>query len=973
MCTPGGNWYLCWATSSGGNDRIVMNKSTNGLTTFGSVVNKDLHGNGGGFDVQQQGSLDAVMDDSGIIHVAAGGLLAAGTYGVMYVEYDTSADTFGAKQDVFDTTVATNAYKPLFVFIGVGTDDKSHIIATFADSASFTTKVQLHYFTNASGSWSANAYPYGAARNGDNYGVITMNGTAPVVVLIATGIGTNTTKFNMEYYTKATGSWVGTTVTDTAEDHFEMTTLREYQWTHGHPLLGAIFTARIDKATDDKVSYTSSDLAFIQDYEKTVTQTILLESLVSLPDGTQTTISPTMSRIGLGGRQTTRIGSRIYTLAADTTNNRTHCFYSDNEGASWTQETIVNYAAEAAAISQGAGSLPVVCLVNSGSNEIRPYLRTSAGGWTHKSDVGTGNVGTCQAFQILYDGSLYHLLYSRINTTNTRRQVRHSTSAALTGWSHATIDNGDTNDIGPYDEKALAACMDQDDDIHLVYTQITGNTFVLRYLKRTGSTWGSAETLQELGADNLDSRRAIHLCIVTDKNAVPYVWGVEYTGGNFRIFTQNRVGGTWSTKENPISENVDQLFPSGGFEDRQFPTVVFAANLPDGTIHRMVKRNGIWIRDVLSGEAGAQKAEQVYDPRFNSAVTMQGTFCVFQESILVFVTSQIVWGDSAASSGDAVFSHTIRLAGRDRVNHSLVLTSVLSDPAHGYDRPVEHSLPLWQAVAAIKDLARTFVHAITMRQGVAYTYDPLVGFDVHFKDVAHILILEQQSLGNKTAVKGVTHSLVMSQVGPGLTYAADVEHDVEMDDQIELQAIRNVTVGADLSMSQVVFLNRAANVGVTHSLTMSHGPLRIRSWVWNSTHHNPGWAAEYEGDVTDFIITGPAEAPTIEMTMPRPDFGDEDTLSWRADSVRRNRTGQAKVFRAPIYEEYKFTWSGFLRKRAHEFRALIMALAGRNVRIRDHNGVWKNVVISGASVTSTQTGPEFVNVEVQFEEKNSVA
>lgn len=705
---------------------------------------------------------------------------------------------------------------------------------------------------------------------------------------------------------------------------------------------------------------------------QSLTHGLVLIQEVALPPGLETTVSETLGRIAYGGRQITRIGSRIYTVAADTVNNKTYCFYSDDTGNSWTQELVVNYAAVSASISQGAGSQPVLALVAEGSSEIRPYLRTSGGGWSHKTDVGTGAATSVYSHQILYDGTNYHLIYSRIRSSDSVRQVRAAISSNLTSWTHTNIDNGDDNGRGSHQDKAIAACIDQAGDIHMVYTQVTSDRFKLRYKKRTSGTWGTIELLQDLGSDSNNDNRAIHLCIATDRNNKPYVVGCKNYSGNWKVFIQDKVSGSWSSEEVPVDANTDMRFPSLGFQDRQYPTIVFAADYEDGTINKILKRNSVWVRSIISDDTGVDAAEQVYDPRFSNAIAEQGSFIVFQASIIVFVTSTLVWGDTGVASGDANFSQNIHLLGRDHVTHGLEMESVLSDPNFNYTHSVAHLMPFSHVVGFVADRLRTMYRDLFMGQDIGYMVTN-GGVTQSFPALSHRVSFSDSVTGTRTRVQSVTHSLVMSQVGPGLDYQQEIIDEVELGQSLDVQRTLSLTVASGLSMSDVVFLNKSVNVSVTHELTMSQGVIRLRSWSYNSTHYDPGWAAEYEADILDFVIMGPDEAPTLSMTLPKPDFGDEDTLSWRADSVRRNRTGQAKVFRAPIYESYRFTWSGFLRKRAAEFRNLIKFLQGKNVRIRDHNGVWKHVVISGASMTSSQSGPEFCNVELTVEEKSSVA
>jgi hypothetical protein len=975
-----GKFYRCSPTtgSSIGTAEITFHESSN-LTDWVEIDTRTVGATGGGatiFGPGQNGEFSGITyNDEMHMAVACRSAVATSTHAVRHV--------------VVDPSDITGTFDQSDVIIPGGTGD-THNWLFFTHNKDLT-KFALGVRQNVSGSATTRVYHNAdGSWVGDTpaelVGIVTgtIFGCLPgfheddtVYFVVGTsGFGTNSSVRNIRYYERDSGgTWTATQVTDTANAQDIGAVFHRYP--SGAAATGIFFVLLENTANSIKF-YESDDAAWFEEGEdpekfQTVAQTILAGHEVALPFGSGATVSPTMRRIGYGGRQSTRIAGRIYTLAVDKTAGRTHSFYSDDGGDTWTQELVVNFAAESASITQGAGNQPLVALVNPGTNRIRFYLRVSSGGWEHKSNVGTGSVGTCYSHQCLYDGTNYHLLYARIHSSTGRRQVRHAVSTDLSGWSSSNVDNGGTSGQGAHVQKALAACIDREGDIHLAYTQVQAGDFHLRYVKYSSGSWGTVEDIENLGGFSVDTRKAIQLCIVTDRNEVPHLFGVKYYSGTHKVFYRSRAGGTWSAEENPIPDNVAQVFPSAGFNDRQFPTFVVASNLPDGTVHLLEKKAGAWGRTVLSAESGTQLAEQVYDPRFNSAISQQGTFTVYQESILVFVTHLMVWGDDASGSGDVTFTQLISLQGFGRVASELVMGQSLQDPSFAYSFSVGHTQPFSQVLSAVKDLDRPHEHNALLGQGIGLHFVNSAGADTIWADVQHTLILETQTGKTRTSDKSITHSLVMSQVGPGLERRQFVEHEIELLDDFGLIALRQVTMSSSVSLDQVVHLNKDVNVGATHTLTVGQGLVRLRAWVWNSTHFDPGWPAEYEGDVGDFIILGPDEAPTISMTLPRPDFGDEEVLTWRAESVRRNRTGQARVFRAPIYSGNRFTWSGFLRKRAAEFREIVKALVGRNVRVRDHNGVWKHVVITGTTVTSAQSGPEFVNVDLQVEERSSVA
>lgn len=701
---------------------------------------------------------------------------------------------------------------------------------------------------------------------------------------------------------------------------------------------------------------------------RTVANTLALTSVVTREIGVERTADSVKTRVGLGGRQTIRIGSTVYTVAVDATH--VYVLNSADQGVTWTSEQVASHTAVSAALCQGAGGQPVLVLAY-GTNVIQSYIRTTGGGWTHKTDGGTSGTPTAEGMQIMYDGTSYHLVYSRRNSSTNRREVRYTYSADLSSWNPSVLlDNGDTSGTLPSDTRGLTACMDSDGDIHLIYTQIVSGTYKLRYMKRTSGTWGAAELIEDLGG----TYRAVHLSIATDKNKKPWITGTKTYAGVQNVFTRNRVGGSWSSEELVSASAGDQTYPSMGFEDRQYPVIVFTGALNGGTVQQAIKKNSVWTITAVAADATADKTEQLYDPYRNSSVTLKGSFIVFQSSVMLFVTSLIVYGDAAASSGDATFTQTIKMTGRDRVNQTLAMSQVVADPGHAYAR----SIPSWtagfsQAIGRARSGVGSSTETMLLNSLVDVYWVNSGGPDTEARNTFDWLGLSQQVHVEKTRVLTVTHTITVSQVGPGLTRAKSVSNDFEFGQNISRMMVKTLTAGPQtITMSQVVRLQKSLNLGVFSNLSMGQGAVRIYAWVWNGTEFTPAWSTEYESEVVDFVILGPTEAPTVQMTLPKPDWNDEDNLKWRQGAIRRNRSGQPKVFSVNVYEDLKFKFTGLLRKKAAQFRYTIARLVGKNVRIRDGNGQWRDVVISTNQVTSSQSGPEFCNVAIEFELKDKV-
>lgn len=702
---------------------------------------------------------------------------------------------------------------------------------------------------------------------------------------------------------------------------------------------------------------------------KTVTHNFLVNSVVAIPLAGEATINSTYSKVGLGGRMMTRIGSRVYAVAVDS--SKTYVVWTDDEGENWTSEQVVNWAAVGASMTQGAGSQPVLVLSRASVNKLYTYLRNSGGGWTAGATVGTGNTDGCEGFQVLYDNTLYHVIFGARKSSNNSRNVYHRTASAISSWSAAVIlDDGDNDGYGADRDKALAACLDKDGDIHLAYCQHKSNLYKLRYLKRTSGTWGSVEEVEALGNDSSTQNRAVHLSITADGSKVPHFFGVKWLGGVQQVYGWSRTSG-WVAQGLIAAQNADQSYPSAGVQNLDRPNVVFAGAFSDGQIHYVEKQSGLWIREVMSEDTANSKPDQVYDPFRHSAQTLEGAFVTVSGSIDVIVTTILVWGDGAYASGTASFSHSIKIAGRDKVTHALAFTQTVG-LSHGYSPSVTGAFTFNQVVAFHRDLPRSVSKGLVLHQNIGLTAT-LAGVTTYYKALSHEMVFAAGvTRAEKSRVISISHTVSFHQVGPGLEYQQEVVTDIEFSDDNLAQGNHNRGTTTAFAVASVVFMNKTLNLSVTHGLTFASAPVRVRTWVWNSTHFDPAWAAEYESQVADFLIMGPDEAPTLAITLPKPDMDDENELFRRDQSVRRNRTGSAKTFVVPVYQTFRYNWSGFLRKRAEELRQVVGPLLGKTVRIRDHNGVWHKVKIVNTKVTAVQKSPEYVVMGLEFEKTEAV-
>lgn len=981
LCHPtdAAKLYICFGYEIGGGTQTVgLYKSTDTGATWGSVQNASGQGYGGGFHIYQQGASAFAMGSDGVIHAVACPCVSA-AYNLLHWSYDTATSTWSGSDSIYAGIGSGNFDKFTALTLCLDSNNKCHMVAHANDATvAHGTVYQAHYFTNASGSWSAaGVYPYGAANATYNqfYKIAYCIGTAPVFIGTMQGNGTNSTHFNIVMCSKETGSWVKTMVTDSTTDYGYGGGINSGGRTYIYDNTSSGYYFTMVGTSSYPGFWSSSDLVWRSAHDPniavTVTHNLHFESLPMLPGAEETTAFASYSKIGLGGRMMTRIGSRIYAVAVDA--SKTYVVYSDDEAETWHSEQVVNWPAVAAAITQGAGSQPVLALARSGFPRILTYLRAGAGSWTAGATTVSAGTNDLESFQILYDNTNYHLVYAGYNTSTGAKTVYHRKTTSIASWPAATaVDVGDIPRTGANRDRALSAVLDKDGDIHLVYTQSVSNRFSLRYRKYAASAWSAATEIEDLGSSLTESNRCVHLSITTTGAKIPWIFGVKWNGSLVKqIYAWSKPVSTWTAEGVLATQNADQEYPSSGVQNLDIPSVVFSGNFVDGRIQYLEKRNGAWARECVSADYTNNKPDQVYDPFRKNAQTLEGAFITVSGSIDVIVTTVLVWGDGAYASGGAGFTQNIFIKGRDKVNNTLSFTQTIG-LSHGYTNTFTHGAAFTSIVVLTRTLPRSVSKGVLLTQAIGLTAI-LGGVTTYYKHVAHSLVFDSVfTRGVREQHQTVTHSLVFHQVGPGLTRYKSVASQIEFVDDSAASSIKHDTATTNVGLESVVFLNKSLNLTVTHGLAFGSAPVRVRAWVWNSTHFDPGWAAEYEASVSDFLIMGPDEAPTIEITLPKPDMDDENVLFRREQSVRRNRTGSAKSFVTPVYQEFKYQWSGFLRKRAEEFRHAIGPLLGKNVRIRDHNGVWHSVKITDTRITSTQKSPEYVVVGLTFEKNEAV-
>ena len=728
-----------------------------------------------------------------------------------------------------------------------------------------------------------------------------------------------------------------------------------------------------------------------------VTTAFVLSNIATVPGNSEIEVSSVLDKASYGGRATARnANGRIYMMGINTSSDQTYVLHSDDNGVTWTSEVIATFACDAHALSIDVDGQPWCAIHKPGQNKIQIYQRNLGGSWHKRINIGTGSATRVESFDIGYDGTLYHLVYGDIRSSNKTRRLRHRTSSAgnLTIWSSATnIDTGDKRDSGPNKFRQLGMMFDRNSDIHVAYGMVDGSRFILRYSKydESAGTWSTPEDIKDLGSDSNDNFAPHWLSLATDEDDVPHIAYASrepLISNSLRPWYANRIGGTWSTPEQidtPTEDVLECHALSLSFNQGTVPILAMDVDYKDidGVLLLGEKPPGGWQFTAIDWDQspGEYKPDLIYQARSNVSRTRLGVFIEVQGSITVVVSTDLLWDDeSEPGEAAATFTQTVNLKGFAYPQTDFEVSDEVG-VNRGYERGSEDTVSFGSVVGPLSfDYAREpGGEGIQFQPTIGYTFVPTGGGgDDHYRTVAgnadgggiHASFSQQIDLIIEKIMR-VEHSLTFEdEIHRVIPHTVTTEFEFESDN--EASGDRTKSNSDTVTISQVVGLVKELNLGVAHSVTFGESGLVIRDWDALSDHFDPGWTATVESDVGAVRFLYPADLPTQSLTMKKPEFGDIRDDFRRKGSVHRNRSGQARTFKVPVYSEFRLTWHGLLRKRAEEFRVRILEFLGDNLLYVDHNGVQHKCIITDERLTRNQRGPEYVNVQITLEKAQRV-
>jgi hypothetical protein len=205
---------------------------------------------------------------------------------------------------------------------------------------------------------------------------------------------------------------------------------------------------------------------------------------------------------------------------------------------------------------------------STGYAQIR-YCKYTGGAWTAPINITvdsvTNNNNFLPSIAVDSNNNLHVVWYGGINGFSWYK-IRYSTYNGVSWSSPANISEG----VGTYQQTYPSIAVDSSNNVHVVWTgyiAATTNTFQIRYIKKTGSTWGTIVNItNEPDGGYHQYRPSI---AVDTSDYIHLVWsGYSVSGPSFnysQIRCANLTGSStsWSAAQNLTANNTaDQIYPN---------------------------------------------------------------------------------------------------------------------------------------------------------------------------------------------------------------------------------------------------------------------------------------------------------------------------------------------------------------------------------------------------------------------------
>lgn len=691
-------------------------------------------------------------------------------------------------------------------------------------------------------------------------------------------------------------------------------------------------------------------------HNKSITQGINFTHQLA-PQGwvTRNISAGSVTAISGGGRQIIRgANNRLWHCYYE---GETRVAYSDDEGVTWTVVGIgTTWVPAGMCLSQGASNNPVLILTRPSNDDFYIY-QWNGSSFVLKKQLNEP-VNASEAFQVVYTGSIYLLVYGYVTSTNDRR-VYSRTSSDLVTWSSATlVKNGDGSGTGVHKYRRLAACLDVSGNVHLIYSIRSGGSHKLYYRKYSSGAWGTEETIVTGGSGNNISDYQSGLSIAVDDQGVVHaaarVKNTSYTSRVKIVYYQRSTGGTWTAEDVHTQVDGDQGFPSLSLNGRR-PSIIWdSAGLGLGTVRGQRAADGSsWAYSTIYGTTKSN-AQSVHGPSYGSTYNYsRGQVGSVTGSEEYFSSSDAVPGTAAymensinfsgiLSTLRRVMSNTITFAGTLLGVRSLGLTSTLV---------FDHCLNFARE--------KTLESTLEFRQVLGgTTATVIINQTLNFTDTL---------VGVKDPTKVITHTITFTD-NLTQTRSASMATEMQLASVLTANIHKQVSIVQTLNFAPTLGLNFSLKKLLTNVLNFVQGLIAFKADEGCEPSFTPERTIAGENDVSFVYLIGPLPTLDLSVQLKRPEYGNARRQALQV-KVNRTRGGKLRLHaKSPTYEPQTMTFADLTYLKLEQIRNFLRVTKGKKVYyIDERNRKWVGYLTSSDVDLSDEAHQNGGTFTVDFE------
>jgi hypothetical protein len=648
----------------------------------------------------------------------------------------------------------------------------------------------------------------------------------------------------------------------------------------------------------------------------------------------------------------------------------------------FTSGTIANHITVALDMDlNGATESVVICWTDSTTSWHNDTIYCASmdvaapGNFTLRDDITiNGTTGPLQdnylGFQVLGrngSGSVHCIYERRVATSTNGALVKHRTLATLGGtWSNAT--NVSAVQVQPSSSgyintgRTLAACRDTSGVIHAIYLHRDAATpaqLDLYYVQYVGASWVNTLSIYTEPSGFDTQIRFSPFCVTADINDDVHVWfanrspgGVTGTQGIYL----KRTSGTWAEttvfsggmNPPPLTGSVDFFSTAISADNDGNPhlwgtTLYQQPNYTDGVRAFYARNPSAWVFAYL-------EATDLWGYDHITSFHSVG-IDVLHGSIPAGSVALVDQNDDADES--IIFTDDFELGGNPNPETAISIGSVA---AHNYVNGAAFShLQMDQVPVPTLEISVSAETGLTLGQTVRRTY--FASTSTSLEVISAVSVIHTPASGSLSQVAITSVAVVLVHPKLSATTAISLGQAV----------FSGHVVSSAIAIGQVA-VGSGGVFEVSASTALAIGSVSVGSFGEScETDYQSNPAIPDDPDASLVVLfDGPYGAPTIQMQMRRPDFGDVREVITK-ERVSYMRDGSRLIYRrSPVTRVIRLTWEQLSRRQSLEFENFFDTLRGQVMKYTDPVGhVWQVYSLENPGIVTE--GPEQATVSVVLE------